>query len=287
MSLFQIFIGFLLLLSWAGRPILYKPAAKYFPPKMSPAFTSTWLMLGLLSTFPLLGHLLLDNWRGILFSPFVLISIYKGATLFYLIELQQVVNKESTSSSVFLSFIALALGALANNLFFGEGLGILKVVCILGFGVLGVTFLIKGDAKRLSTKGRIAFLVVTLIMASYTVSDHLAIPQVGWYAHLLFSSAVMFGVSFLHGISKEDFRNMFLSKSIAAAGVFYTLSEFLVIYASINILPVSIVAVFLRLSVPVVMIYSAIRYKEQSLKNQLVFALLAIALAMPIILIKG
>ena len=238
-------------------------------------------------TFPLLGHLLLANWRGILFSPFVLISIYKGATLFYLIELQQIVNKESTSSSVFLSFIALALGALANNLFFGEGLGVLKVICILGFGILGAAFFAKGDAKRLSAKAKAAFGAVTLIMASYTVSDHLAIPQIGWYPHLLVSSVVMFWVSLFHGISKEDFKNMFQNKSIVCAGMFYAASEFLVIFASINILPVSIVAVFLRLSVPVVMIYSAIRYKEQSLKNQLVFALIAITLALPIILIKG
>lgn len=286
MTLFQIFIGFLLLLSWAGRPILYRPAAKYFPPKMSSAFTSTWLMLGLLFSFPFLGCLLLDDWKGILLSPFVLISIYKGASLFYLIELQQVVNKESTSSSVFLSFIALALGALANNLFFDEGLGIIKVLCILGFGVLGAAFLMKGDAKRLSLKAKIAFGVVTLIMASYTVSDHLAIPKIGWYAHLFVSSAVMFLASLIHGVSKQDFKNMFLNRQIAYAGIFYTISEFFVIYASINILPVSIVTVFLRLSVPVVMIYSAVRYHEQSLKNQISFALIAILLALPIILIK-
>ena len=287
MTLFQLFIGFLLLLSWAGRPILYRPAAKYFPPSMSSAFTSTWLLTALLLTFPLLGHLLTDDWRGIIFSPFILISVYKGATLFYLIELQQIVNKESTSSSVFLSFIALALGALANNLFFGEGLGMLKVLCIFGFGILGAVFLIKGDAKRLSKKATAAFFAVTLIMASYTVSDHLAIPQVGWYTHLLVSSVVMFAVSLFHGISKQDFKNMFFDKKIAFAGAFYAASEFLVIYASINVLPVSIVAVFLRLSVPVVMIYSAIRYHEQSLKNQLSFALIAILLALPIILIKS
>ena len=287
MTLYQLFIGFLLLLSWAGRPVLYKPAAKYFPPSMSPAFTSTWLLTALLLTFPLLGHLLTDDWHGIIFSPFILISVYKGATLFYLIELQQIVNKESTSSSVFLSFIALALGALANNLFFGEGLGVVKVCAILGFGVLGAVFFMKGDAKRLSKKGKAAFAVVTLIMASYTVSDHLAIPQIGWYPHLLVSSVVMFLVSLFHGISKQDFKNMFKNKAIAYAGAFYAASEFLVIYASINVLPVSIVAVFLRLSVPVVMIYSAIRYHEQSLKNQLVFAMIAIALALPIILMRG
>lgn len=287
MTLFQLFIGFLLLLSWAGRPILYKPAAKYFPPKMSSAFTSTWLLMALLLTFPILGNLITKDYQNILFSPFVLVSVYKGATLFYLIELQQVVNKESTSSSVFLSFIALALGALANNLFFGEGLGLIKVSAIVGFGILGAAFLIRGDARRLSNKAKAAFFIVTLIMASYTVSDHLAIPQIGWYPHLFISSVVMFFVSLLNGISKEDFKNMFVDKSIALAGIFYAASEFLVIYASINILPVSIVAVFLRLSVPVVMIYSAIRYHEQSLKNQLSFALIAILLALPIILIKG
>lgn len=284
MTLYQLFIGLLLLLAWAGRPILYKPAAKYFPPKMSPAFTSTWLLLALAVTFPFFTNLINKN---ILISPYILVTIYKGATLFYLIELQQIINKESTSSSVFLSFMALAIGALANNLFFGEGLGLLKVVCILGFGVLGAVFFAKGDAKRLSPKAKVAFFAVTLIMASYTVSDHLAIPQIGWYPHILISSIVMFAVSLFHGISKKDFKNMFKNKAIVYAGIFYAASEFLVIYASINILPVSIVAVFLRLSVPVVMIYSAVRYKEQSLKNQLIFAVSAVMLAMPIILIKS
>ena len=287
MTLFQLFAGFLLLLCWAVRPFLYKPAAKYFPPKLSSAFTSSWLIVALLLTSPLLGHLLLDDWKSVLSSPACLIGIYKGASLFYLISLQQVVNKESTSSSVFLSFIALALGALANNLFFGEGLGLIKVLCILGFGVLGAAFLFKGDAKRLGLKAKVAFGIVTLIMASYTVSDHLAIPQIGWYPYLVLSSVFMFLTSLLHGISKQDFKNMVKNKSIAVAGIAYAVSEFFVIYASINILPVSIVAVFLRLSVPVVMVYSAIRYKEQSLKNQLTFALFAIALALPIILIKS
>ena len=286
MTLFQIFIGLLLILSWAGRPILYKPAAKYFPPSMSPAFTGIWLMVALLLSFPVLGHLISDDFSKIILSPFMPLSIYKGATLFYLIKYQQIVNKESTSSSVFLSFMALAIGALANNLFFNEGLSNLKVCCIVGLGILGFVFLIKGDAGRLSQKSKRAFIITMLIMASYTVSDHLAIPQIGWYPHLLISSVVMFVVSLLHGISKQDFKNMFTDKNIVLAGIFYATTEFLVVYVSINILPVSIVAVFLRLSVPVVMVYSAIKYNEQSLKNQLSFALVAILLTLPIILIK-
>lgn len=286
MTLFQFFIGFILVAVWALRPFLYRPAAKYFPPKTSSAFTSTWLIIVLFSTFPIFKNLLTNDYTYIFHSIYILISIYKGVSLYYLIELQQVVNKESTSSSVFLSFIALALGCLANNLFFGEGLGYIKVLSISGFGLLGIIFLIEGDAKRISMKAKIAFFIVSLILASYVVSDHISIKQIGWYPHLFVSSVIMFLTALIHGISKQDFKNMFLNKGIVIAGLVYAISEFFVIFASINILPVSIVGVFLRLSVPIVMIISAIRYHEQSLKNQLIFGISAILLALPIILIK-
>jgi len=123
-------------------------------------------------------------------------------------------------------------------------------------------------------------------MASYTVCDHLAIPQIGWYSYLSVSSIVMFFVCLINGISKNNLKTIFTNKFIIFAGVFYSISEFFVIYVSINILPVSVVAVFLRLSVPVVMVISAIKYKEQSLKSQLAFGIVAIILALPIILIK-
>ena len=284
MSLFQIAIGFLLLASWVARPFLYKPAAKYFKPEISSLFTSCWLLVGLVVTFPFLGHLLEFNGQNVLFSPYILISIYKGVTLFYLISMQQAINKNSTSSSVFLGFIALALGALVNNLFFHENLGLVKVVCIVCFGVLGFLFLQKGDAKRLSRKDLYYFIIVAVIMASYTVADHLAIPRVGWYAHLLVSSVAMFLTSIIYKSSKDSLKVIFTNKTIIIAGIFYTLSEFFVIYASFNILPVSIVAVFLRLSTPIIMVISAVKYKEQDIKNQLGFGLAAIILALPIIL---
>lgn len=286
MNFFQIVVGFLLMLSWIIRPFLYKPAAKKFPAKLSASFTSFWLVVGLIFSFPFLGKNLEFNGNNILLSPYILLSVYKGVSLFYLISLQQIINKKSTSSSVFLSFIALALGAVANNLFFNENLGLVKVLCIAGFGILGYLFLQKGDAKRLSHKEKIFFLVTTLIMASYTVCDHLAIPQVGWYGHLLVSSVAMFIFCIIKDFSKEDLIPIFTNKLIIVAGVFYTVSEFFVIYASINILPVSIVAVFLRLSVPVVMIVSAIKYKEQTLASQFIFGLVAITLALPIIIMK-
>lgn len=284
MTLFQFFIGVLIMLSMIIRPFLYKPAARYFPAEMSVAFTSTWLMVGLILSLPLFGNQLTIN---ALASPYLLLTIIKGLLLFWLIKLQQIVNKESTSSSVFFGFIALALGSLANNLFFHEGLKAFQLACICGFGLLGILYMFKGDARRLSVKGLVSFWLIVLFVALFSVTDHLAIPKIGWYAHLFVSSVVMFLACLCHGISRQDFKNIFRNKELAGAGCFYVVSEFLIIYSSTNLLPVSFVAVFMRIASPAVMVISAIKYKEQSWQNQLAFGLIALCLALPLILIKG
>ena len=287
MTLFQIFVGLLITLSMAVRPIVYKKCVEYFPASLSSTFTSIWLLLALFITFPFLGHLFTDNAQEIVTSPYLLLSVAKGFLLYFLIKLQQVINKEGSSSSVFFGFIAMALGSLVINIFFKEGLGIIKLLCVCLMGVLGVFFVLKGDARRLSTKGKIYFVTIILIVSSFTITDHLAISQVGWYAHLLFSSIAMFLGCFFAGISKQDYRNIFRNKDIVIAGLVYSSSEFLIIYSSINVMPVSVIAVFLRMSAPLVMLVSVFKYKEQTVKNQLVFGVMALLLALPIILMKN
>ena len=129
------------------------------------------------------------------------------------------------------------------------------------------------------------FSVPPLLGASFSVFDHLAIPEVGWYPHLLFSSLFMYLACLFRGISKQDYRNIFCNRQVVAAGIAYTASEFLIIYTSVNLLPVSFVAMFMRLAAPVVMLVSAVRYHEQSVKNQLVFGLLALLFALPLIFV--
>lgn len=130
-----------------------------------------------------------------------------------------------------------------------------------------------------------AFASIVVFGAFFSVTDHLAIPQIGWYPHLLVSSLFMFIACLLNGISRTDFRNIFYNRAVVTAGIFYTISEFLIIYASVNLLPVSFVAVFMRLAAPIVMVVSAFKYKEQSWKNQLAFGVVSFALALPLILL--
>ena len=286
MTSFQLLVGALICFFMVLRPFFYKPCAQYFPAEMSVAFTATWLMLGLFVTFPFFSGSLIENMPEMFNKPYFWISVTKGVLLWWMIKLQQIINRDSTSTSVFFGFIALALSSLCNNLFFHEGLKLFQIVCICGFGVLGLSFVIMGDARRLSVKGKLAFGIIVLLGAFFSVSDHLVIPQIGWYAHLFISSFAMFIACLLHGITKNDFVNMFKNKTMASAGLIYVVSEFLIIFASINILPVSFVTVFLRLAAPIVMIISAYKYKEQTVKNQLVFGIIAFILALPLILLK-
>ena len=286
MNIFQILIGITILLCSATRPVLYKPAAQYFPTKLSSAFTSTWLVIGLIATFPIFGNLITNNITIIVSSPQTLLSILKGILLFMMIKFQQEVNKESTSSSVFFGFIALSLSSLVVNCFFKEGLSIIALSCICGFGMLGTLFFLMGDAKRLSLKGRIAFTIIVLLSATMTVIDHIVILKINWYPHLFITSLTMFLCCFVSGISKQDFKNIIKNKTTALAGFFYVISEFLVIYSSVNILPVSFVSLFNRLAAPVVMLFSALKYHEQTWKNQMIFGILAILLTIPIIFYK-
>lgn len=286
MTSFQLLVGALICFFMVLRPFFYKPCVQYFPAELSVAFTATWLMLGLAITFPFFSEPLIEKIPNMFFAPYFWISVAKGVLLWWMIKLQQIINKDSTSTSVFFGFIALALSSLCNNLFFHEGLKLFQILCICGFGVLGLSFVIMGDAKRLSAKGKLAFAIIVIFGAFFSVSDHLVIPQIGWYAHLFISSLAMFIACLLHGIGKDDFINMFKNKTMASAGLIYVVSEFLIIFASINILPVSFVAMFMRLAAPIVMIISAHKYKEQTIRNQLIFGGIAFLLALPLIFFK-
>ena len=154
MSALQISIGLLIFLTMVIKPIIYKPCVQYFRPEFSATFTSLWLLLGLAISWPLLGHLLTDNWQKICFSPYLLFSILKGVLLYAMVKYQQEVNKYSTSSSVFFGFIATALGSLIINIFFKEGLSLLQMSCISALACWEEYFTHTGTPNAFLIKGK-------------------------------------------------------------------------------------------------------------------------------------
>ena len=280
MTTTQIAIGLLITLCGIIKPILYRPCAQYFPARISAVFTSIWLAIFTVAIFPFFGHLLIDKLSEIFTSVFFVVSILRGIFLWAAIKYQQVVNKESTSSSTFYTFISLSIASLLNNLFFNEGLSINQILCICGFGILGGIFFIIGDAKRLTTPAKTAFIIAMFCTAFSSVSDHLVNSSLGWYPQLFISSITLLILSLLSGVSQQDLKNIFLNKTNVIAGIFYAFMDFLLVFTSVNIMPVSFVSVFHRSSVPIVMLISAFIYREQNWKNQLIFGISAFTLAL-------
>lgn len=282
MTLFMLLIGCVITLLMLARPFLYKPIAVYFPAELSSAFTSVWVMFGVLVTLPFFYDSL--NPHILAAHPIALaVTAGKGIILWLMIKYQQVLNKVSTSSSVFYAFIAMAFGTLLMNLFFGENLSAIHLSVIVALGVLGFVFMFKGDLKRLSKTDKFIFTLLVCLMTYAIVSDHISINAFGWYPHLVISTLVMLICSIIYGISKTDLKNILTNPKVIVAGFVYTFGEFVVTFANVNIMPVSFVSLFNRLSAPLAMIISAKIYHEQTVKNQALFGLLAFALSLIII----
>lgn len=282
MTLEMLLVGIFITVLMLARPFLYKPIAVYFPAELSSAFTSIWVLFGVLVTLPFFYASL--NPHLLLIHPVALIvTSVKGIVLWVLIKYQQKLNKVSTSSSVFYAFIAMAFGTLIMNLFFGENLSLIQIGVIIALGLLGFVFMFKGDLKRLSRHDKMIFALLVGLMTYAIVADHIAIHAFGWYPHLVISTLVMFVCSLIYGISKNDFKNILTNPKVIAAGLVYTFGEFVITFANVNIMPVSFVSLFNRLSAPLAMIISAKLYHEQTIRNQALFGLLAFGLSLIII----
>ena len=82
----QLLVGALICFFMVLRPFFYKPCAKYFPAELSVAFTATWLMLGLVITFPFFSEPLIENIPNMFFAPYFWISVAKGVLLWWMIK---------------------------------------------------------------------------------------------------------------------------------------------------------------------------------------------------------
>lgn len=199
---------------------------------------------------------------------------------------QQFINRDSTSSTVFFPFISLAIASLIINLFFHENLAFIHLLSILGLGLLGLMFCFKGDAGRMNQQWLISFGIAIFFSAACPIIDHASISSIGRYPYFIISNTVMLVIALLTGFTRKQLKLCFTTKEVVWAGIVGALLEIAIIGASVNILPVSFVAFFRRMAAPIVMVISAIKYKEQTVKNQLIFGCLAFLFALPIILMK-
>ena len=281
MTIFQIFVGVSILVLSFFRPLLYKPVAEKYSSRFSPFFISIWMVIGIILMYPFVQSGVKSLVEEVKNNPYSLLAgCLKGGAVWGAVWSSQFINRKSMSSSVFFPFISLSLAAVVLNLFFDENLKFIHLVSIVLLG-----FCAFGDAKRMNFDEKRMFVIAVLFAGGCSVLDHVGIRGLGWYWYLAVSNIVMFGLAIFRGLKEWNIKDVFLEKQVAMAGMFTICYEVLLIASMIAVLPVSFVSFFMRLSAPVVMVFSAIKFKEQTVKNQLIFGGLAILLALPMIFV--
>lgn len=269
------------------KPISYRAVARNYDLSFSPFFTSVWTGLFIILSFPFLGDGFISDFNLLIASPeLILFSIAKGIVSWYTIKISQTVNKKSTSAVVFFPFISLALTSFILNVFLGENLALLQLVPIILLGFLGIGFCFFGVIKDFSYSWKKYFLAAIILSTLCPVLDHLALSKINWFSYFTISNFSTLIFCFCKKNKISDIKKVFANRDIFKAGFFNTLREIVIISSSVSILPVSLVNFSIRLSAPIVMVFSALKYKESSVMNQLIFGILALLAAVPIILFK-
>ena len=284
MTVFVLITALLLIVLSVAKPLVYKPIAQKYDFGFSAALMAYWIVGFVLLTLPFMWEKIADAISDFRKEPlFLVLTLFKGVLAWYAVKFGQIVNKDSTSSSQFFPFISLALASLMLNVFFGENLKHIHLFSIVALGILGLFFCSTGDTARMSKKWKINFMIAILFSAACPIADHICIRQVGWYPYFVFSNMFMLIIACMRKTFVQDLKVAFTTKDTIRAGFFIMLLEVTIISSCVTVMPVSLVNFFRRLAAPIVMVVSAVRFKERTVKKQLIFGVLALLFALPII----
>ncbi len=271
--------GISIILLFAARPFVYKPASRTLNPEVSSYFTAVWCLLFAVPTIPFCGHYFFIDGRFVFLTPGIIFPLIKGVSLFCFLRLSQIVNRENTSGSVFWGVIALALAALVTTFIFNVPLAPLKLIIIVFIGVMGVLFFMFGEGRKLSVTGKKAFAGLLFFAALNTVCDTLTIEYTNWYVLYVVPTVGMLLFSVIAAGRKIRLKEFFTTKHIILAGCVYALGEMILIFSMQSFFPV-IAAVFLiRLAQSIDLVLAYHLEKEGHPGLQYFFALGTIVLA--------
>ena len=97
MTIFQFFVGMVILFLGIFKPLLYKPVAEKYLPKFSSVFVSFWMIAGILVTFPFMFKEFCFSVDVMKSNMFALgAAILKGWFVWGAVWSFQIINKKST-----------------------------------------------------------------------------------------------------------------------------------------------------------------------------------------------
>lgn len=253
--------------------------------RTAPLFIGGWTLIGLLVTAPVFGHLLLEALPDLSANAWLLALIaLKGVLLYLMFVAGQDLAKVSLSTRQYVTPLSIGLIAIVNA-GLGEQLSFEKWLAALGLCALAGAFLLLGHAAELTRQARLTYAKLVALVVATAAIDQAVLSETSWYPLLLGSNLVLIalalGLSVRH---KAVLRAATFHPMAIAAGMIYAVTELFKFYQMVDINEVTTVVIAQSLTKPVILLLSAYIWKERTLKEQLVWGVLAFAVSMPMII---
>lgn len=252
--------------------------------RTAPVFISLWTLTGLALTYPVFGHLLPEGIVQIDARPWLLVVMaLKSVLLYVLLVESQSLMKVSLSSRHFVTPLAVGLMAFVNWSL-GEVLTPQQWAASLGLCLLALLFLMKGHLADLGRAGRLTYAKLVLLSVLLAALDMKALKSVNWYTLLLVTNAVLLLIGVVVNRQRRGvLKAAFLSPTAAVAGLFYAATELVKFYQQVQINPVTVVVMVQACTKPVILVLSALIWKERTVKEQALWGGLVFAVFLVLI----
>lgn len=278
-----------LLLAIFGLTIIYKIQLKMcsnvMEPAVVPLFISLWVLIGIALTFPVFGSLWFEAWNVLRLHPFLLLlCILKGVVIYFSFFPSQRLMKSSMSTHLYVWPIALGLVAIINA-FIGENLTPVQWVSVAGVCLLSAGFFFYGHARDLNAQDRRLYFSLTGFCILLAVLDQYVLRFVNWYAYLTIFYGVALVLSLInHRGHIGRIKRAVFNRMAIISGATFAFVELLKYYQFITYNSVTVTILVQNMATPVLLILSALVWKERTLKEQFIWGILALALSLPLFL---
>lgn len=253
--------------------------------RTTPLFISGWTLAGLAAVSPVFGHLWAPGWAAFAAQPWLLaLAAGKGALLYVMFIVSQKLMKVSLSSRHYVTPLSVGLIAVINS-FFGEVLSLPQWFSALGLCALASAFFFKGHMADMDRAARISYFQLVGIAVVLSVIDQIVLRQTNWFSLQVVTNVVLLTMALvLTGRNLPVLKAAFASRAAALGGITYAATELVKFYQMVDINPVSVIVVVQSLTKPVILMLSAVIWRERTVREQLVWGVLALLIGLPLLL---
>ncbi len=263
-----------------GYKLLLKRCSDVLDHRSVPLFIAVWVLAGLAVTAPFYAA---DAWQAARANPAaVFVAIIKGGLLYLTLFLGQRLMRASLSSSLYTAPMSIGAVAAINSLL-GERLSGLEWFSAASVCALSCIFFLRGHLSELNTAAKRDYAAIVVLLTVMGGMDQFGISHMGWYGYLTLSNAVLLAAGMAaHG----DIRTAVFNRLALPAGILFAVAEIFKFYQSVTINPITAIILVQNLSTPVLLVLSALIWKERTVREQLIWGVLAFALSIPLFLAK-